>query len=149
MIVSLAFDDGFEGSFAAFPILQQYRMHGTFYRNSSLLNRPGRLTDAQVRALYAAGNEIGGHSAQDLHLPGLDPAEAKRQIRDDRIALAGIVGRAPTDFAYPFSQTDPAIDAMVQACGYNSGRLTEGLSDGNRGTTCAYAESIPPSTRMG
>ncbi len=144
VIVSLDFDDGFEGSFTAFPLLQQYHMHATYYLNSGLLGRTGRLTDAQVKEINAAGDEIGGHSVQHLHLPGLDPAEAKRQICDDRVALAGLIGHAPTDFAYPFSETTPAIEADVAACGYNSGRLTEGLSNGSCGLSCTYAETIPP-----
>ena len=144
VIVSLTFDDGFESVWSARPILQQYDMHATFYLNSGLLNRTGRLTDAQVRELAADGDEIGGHTVQHLHLPSLDPAEAKRQICNDRVALAGITGRAPTDFAYPFSETSPAVDADVAACGYNSGRLVGGISSQHCGPTCPYAETIPP-----
>jgi peptidoglycan/xylan/chitin deacetylase (PgdA/CDA1 family) len=62
-VVSITFDDGFASQLRAVPILRHYHARATFYLNSELLNGANRLTFAQVRALEAAGMEIGGHRA--------------------------------------------------------------------------------------
>jgi len=144
VVVSITVDDGFETAWSALPELHKYGMHATFYVNSGKLNQPGRLTTAQVRQLAAAGNEIGGHSVTHPNLANLDAAEARRQICNDRVAIAGILGTAPTDFAYPYGAYTPATEAIVAACGYNSAREVGGIASQSCGPTCPYAESIPP-----
>ena len=42
-------------------------------------------------------------------------------------------------FAYPFGSFDAGSKAVVQACGYNSGRGVSGVDDRK-----AFAETIPP-----
>ena len=144
VVVSLTFDDGFATAWGVRPELQKYGMHATFFVNTGKLNQPGRLTSAQVRQLAAAGDEIGGHSVTHPNIANLDAPEAKRQICDDRVAIAGILGAAPTDFAYPYGAYTPATEAIVAGCGYNSARQVGGIASQFCGPTCPYAESIPP-----
>ena len=67
------------------PILAAVGMKGTFYINSSLIGGGGplrssdRLTLAGVRAIAAAGHEIGGHTKEhfDMRLQTLDDAQAE------------------------------------------------------------------------
>ena len=103
-VVSITFDDGFASQMRATPILKHYGVHATFYVNSELLNAANRLTFAQVRALVAAGNEIGGHTSDHTSLISVDAAEGTRQVCNDRVALTQIIGRAPRSFAYPYGR---------------------------------------------
>ena len=48
-------------------------------------------------------------------------------------------GFAPTSFAYPFGSFDEGTEAVVAACGYNSGRGVAGVDD-----TKTFAETVPP-----
>jgi peptidoglycan/xylan/chitin deacetylase (PgdA/CDA1 family) len=143
-VISLTFDDGFASQMRAAPILEHYRVRATFYVNSELLNAANRLTFAQVRALEAAGNEIGGHTSDHTSLIAVDPAEGNRQVCNDRVALAQITGRAPRSFAYPYGASNHATERLVERCGYSSARIVGGLTC----PLCARAESLTPAPRF-
>ena len=64
-VVSLAFDDGIATQNFARTQLASHGMHGTFYINSGNVEAPDNpyyMTWADVNALNADGNEIGGHT---------------------------------------------------------------------------------------
>jgi peptidoglycan/xylan/chitin deacetylase (PgdA/CDA1 family) len=143
-IVSITFDDGFASQLRAVPILRHYHARATFYLNSELLNGVSRLTFAQVRALEAAGMEIGGHTSDHTSLVTVDRAEARRQICNDRVALSHITGRAPRSFAYPYGASNRATERLVRTCGYSSARIVGGLTC----PRCARAESLRPARRF-
>jgi peptidoglycan/xylan/chitin deacetylase (PgdA/CDA1 family) len=143
-VVSITFDDGFASQMRAAPILKRYGVHATFYVNSELLNAANRLTFAQVRALEAAGNEIGGHTSDHTSLVSVDAAEGTRQICNDRVALTRITGRAPRSFAYPYGASNRATERLVEHCGYSSARIVGGLTC----SACARAESLAPANRF-
>ena len=142
-VVSLTFDDGYASQINAQRLLAQHGMNGTFYVPSGFIGMDRRLTLAQIQAIQADGNEIGGHTVNHLHLPMLDPAEQARQICDDRVALAQN-GLTVTSFAYPFASLDSRTEEIVKSCGYNSARSEEGLSKEGTCETCSFGESIPP-----
>jgi peptidoglycan/xylan/chitin deacetylase (PgdA/CDA1 family) len=143
-VVSITFDDGFASQMRATPILKHYGVHATFYVNSELLNAANRLTFAQVRALVAAGNEIGGHTSDHTSLISVDAAEGTRQVCNDRVALTQIIGRAPRSFAYPYGASNRATERLVEHCGYSSARIVGGLTC----PRCARAESLTPARRF-
>ena len=88
--------------------------------------------------MYAARNEIAGHTIDHVNIKKLKTAAARHQVCDDRVALFDH-GFLPTSFAYPFGSFDSGAEPIVQACGYNSGRGVSGV-DGRR----VFAEMIPP-----
>ncbi|HEY9305694.1 MAG TPA: chitobiase/beta-hexosaminidase C-terminal domain-containing protein, partial [Mycobacterium sp.] len=136
-IVSLTFDDGRSTQYVARSILASYGMHATFYLNSSRIGTDSfYLTWPQVQDLATDGNEIGGHDAYHSDLTAIDPTEAQREICNDRVNLLNR-GYNATDFAYPYGAYTPAVETLVQGCGYNSARSTDAL-----GT--AVAETVPP-----
>ena len=142
-VVSITFDDGFASQMRAVPLLERHGFRGTFYINSELLNGADRLTFAQVRGLSKRGHEIGGHTSDHTDLVTVDAEERARQICNDRVALAGITGRAPRSFAYPYGASDKATERIVARCGYTSARIVGGLTC----AVCAQAESFPPADR--
>ena len=67
---------------------------------------PGRrprimMTPEEVKALAANGMEIGGHTVTHPILRSVDDATAAAEIRSGREALASVLGRPPSLFAYP------------------------------------------------
>lgn len=59
------------------------------------------MRDQDVRALRAAGMEIGAHTATHPILTRLAPAEARREIDQSRERLTAIIGEPVSLFAYP------------------------------------------------
>ena len=137
-VVTIQFDDGSADQYGALTILNAHGMHATFYVNSSFIGDSTHLSWAQLGDLYAAGNEIGGHTLTHAHLKHLKPAEARHEICDDRVAIYNH-GLQPTSFAYPFGEFDAGVKQIVHDCGYNSGRGVSGVDDRK-----TFAETIPP-----
>ena len=96
-------------------ILPLIKYLGQDERQAALLRlqrqcRPPGLPDnlmmsrAQVRALHAAGMEIGAHTVSHPILELADDAQAEAEIRDSRSLLEGLLDRPVSLFAYPNGQ---------------------------------------------
>jgi peptidoglycan/xylan/chitin deacetylase (PgdA/CDA1 family) len=142
-VVSLTFDDAWSDQTAAASILAAEGMHGTFYVNSGNVGTsPSFLSWTQLQSFQSAGNELAGHTINHVDLTTVTSSEAQRQVCQDRRALMS-QGLTITDFAYPYGATSLAVDSIVQACGYNSGRRSWGLCSPPE-TDCPAAETVPP-----
>ncbi|HEX8859373.1 MAG TPA: polysaccharide deacetylase family protein [Actinomycetes bacterium] len=138
-IVTIGFDDtNLDQYTAARPILQSHGMHATFFVNSGFADTADHMTWSQIADLAADGNEIGGHTIDHANLKHLKEAAARHEVCDDRAAIASH-GLQPTSFAYPFGGFDAGTEAVVAACGYNSGRGVSGVNDRK-----VFAETVPP-----
>lgn len=141
--VSLTFDDSNADQLPAEQTMKTLGLHGTFYTVSGWVNQPGYLTLAQVQQVAADGNEIAGHTIEHPDLPTLALAEQQREICNDRVNLINW-GFHPTDFAYPFADSD-TNEAYAKACGYNSARgLGDVVDPEGDCSGCVYAETTPP-----
>ena len=89
-VVTIGFDDGTADQFAALQELQLHGMHATFFINSGFIGDPDHMSVSQLQQLQAAGNEIGGHTIDHANIQPLPPAEAMREVCDDRAQLAGV-----------------------------------------------------------
>ena len=150
-LVSLTFDDGLTES-AARNILASHGMQGTFYVNSSLIGAGGGyLTKAELDAIYADGNEIGGHTTTHPNLATLSDAQQQAAICDDMQTLLNW-GYPIHSFAYPYASTGPTTQSIVAAgCPgvgtYESARAVGGLVTGTACYDCPWAETVPPNNR--
>ncbi|MEQ1558980.1 MAG: Ig-like domain-containing protein [Methyloglobulus sp.] len=147
-LVSLTFDDGLTQSLAR-DILRTHNMHGTFYINSDLIGSGGTyLTRAELDALYADGNEIGGHTIGHVDLATLSDAAQKAAICNDMQALTNWNYQVYS-LAYPYGSTGLSTQGILAAgCpgvgAYESGRTVGGLVTGTECFNCPWSESIPP-----
>ena len=94
-------------------------MHATFFVNSAKVGTSGfYMTWAQVDALAADGNEIGGHTLTHVDLNGtsLSEAEKRRQVCEDRQNLVAR-GYDPVTFAYPNGWGELLAESIVRDCG--------------------------------
>jgi peptidoglycan/xylan/chitin deacetylase (PgdA/CDA1 family) len=146
-LVSLTFDDGIKTQASlARPVLASHAVHGTFYVNSGNVGANSYYMNwADVDGLAADGNEIGGHTLNHQKLPNLTAAQQRRQICDDRTALANR-GYTVTDFAYPYGAGggNATTRSIVKDCGYTTARKVGGVRDASDCSNCAYAETLPP-----
>jgi peptidoglycan/xylan/chitin deacetylase (PgdA/CDA1 family) len=138
--VSVQFDDG-RGQTAVRAILARHHIHATFFINTGYVGTPDYLTWAQLHALAADGHEIAGHTLTHRDLATLSHREQVSEICTDRDALIDH-GFKPVDFAYPFGSYTPAVERVVQECGYSFGRAAWGLWGSGceeEPATCPYA----------
>lgn len=144
--VTFTFDDGHADQLVAHQLLRKYGMVGTFYINSSFIGLPGYMTRNDLNTLRTNGHEIGGHTVTHQALTTLAPAEADRQICQDRATLTSW-GFSVTSFAYPFADLNPAVKATVQRCGYNSARAVGDLRSPRSCADCPVTEPNVPADR--
>ena len=141
--ISLTFDDGNADQMTALPYLQSHKMNGTFFIITGSVGAPNYLTQANIATIASEGNEIGGHTVSHPDLTSVPQDEAMRQICNGRATLASW-GYQVTDFAYPYADLNPAVEADVKACGFNSGRGLGDIQSSHGCTGCATTESVPP-----
>lgn len=99
---ALSFDDGTADHFeVVLPVLKQFNLRGLFFIPTARMNRPGRLTDAQVRQMAAAGHVIGCHGHEHQRLDTLSETDMRHQLRKSRDTLVQIAGVPIRAFAPP------------------------------------------------
>src|SRR5262249_55673827 len=67
-VVTIQFDDGNADQFQALDMLNAHAMHATFYVNTGVIGDSAHLSWSQVQSLFAAGNDIGGHTLTHANL---------------------------------------------------------------------------------
>ncbi len=141
LIVSLTFDDGTVTQFAHRSQLESRGMRGTYYIPSGApKDGDYHMAWSQISTLAAAGHEIGGHTLDQRDLTAMSDAERKWQIcKDRRNLIERLPGVPITSFAYPGARENPDVQAVVQFCGYSSGRVVGGIP------ASTGAEFKPPS----
>lgn len=121
---SLTFDDGWRNWLTeALPLLQHLDVRATFFvcpglfgkQHPDLDGEAGALLDEEgVRALRAAGMEVGSHTLTHRDLRSLDQAELERELRESKLAVEELTGERCRVLAYPFGLYD---DRVVRAAG--------------------------------
>jgi peptidoglycan/xylan/chitin deacetylase (PgdA/CDA1 family) len=83
------------------------------------------MTVAEMREWAAAGNEVGSHTLDHVHLPQLGPDEARRQMEASRRELEDALGGAVTAFCYPYGEYNEALMGFARDAGYDNATLTK------------------------
>jgi peptidoglycan/xylan/chitin deacetylase (PgdA/CDA1 family) len=122
-MVALTFDDGFASvATSAAPLLHERGLSGTVYCVAGHLNgrsswpsaRPGGwesslLSADQIRALHAAGIEIGSHGFTHAPLTVARGEELHREVVGSKEVLEGLIEAPVSSFALPYGA--PPSDA--------------------------------------
>ncbi|MBS2024766.1 MAG: polysaccharide deacetylase family protein [Deltaproteobacteria bacterium] len=142
--VVLTFDDGLEDAYTtALPALQAHKMRGTFFIVSKFVAADAAhrtvahdkvalrryLTVDELRALAAAGMEIGSHTQRHPRMPDLDAESARQELSGSKADLEALIGAPVTTFAYPFNSVRPFLPPLVAAAGYRA--AVAGMVHGN------------------
>jgi len=118
--VMLTFDDGYADAYAVvLPLLQRYGMTGTFFVTVNLVDKPGYISRAQVRALADAGMDVESHAMD--HIPMLGTLDGQTyQMCRSRDFLSSWTGTDVRHFAYPSGAYNDASFVALERCGYLS-----------------------------
>jgi peptidoglycan/xylan/chitin deacetylase (PgdA/CDA1 family) len=143
-LVGLTFDDGYRDFLEhAVPVLARHGMHATLYVVAGRLGgcngwddgpRLDLLDADGVRAVAAAGHEIGSHTLTHVRLSGADPATSAEEIAGSRQVLQEVLDAEVAGFCYPWGDFDAAAAEAVRAAGYDHACVTGDFSPGDRFT---------------
>jgi len=133
-LISVTFDDGYETTYeAAIPIMQKRGIHTTQYILSGVENNPLYLDWDQVKAIQAAGHEIGCHTINHPDLQTIDDQDVMHQLMGCKTTMAKYVGPV-TDFASPYGSENARTLSDIKKV-FASQRNTNG--DSSNGVTNA------------
>jgi peptidoglycan/xylan/chitin deacetylase (PgdA/CDA1 family) len=130
--VVIGFDDGSADHYTeAYRIMRPLGLVGTLYLNTALLDRPGRLSQAQGQKMYEFGWDMANHTRTHPDLTRLTKAQAMAELtgtRDDLIARGWIRREAYRHVAYPFGYWNLTVLGAMRDAGMWTGRSTyEGI----------------------
>ena len=119
--IILTFDDGTKSTFThALPIMQKYSFTGTSYIVYNYIGVNNNYMDLdQIRALAAAGWEIGSHSISHVDLTQ-HPERERDEIVDSRHKLEALLNVPIQSFAYPFGTYDRSSVDYAHFAGYHA-----------------------------
>ena len=138
-LVALTFDDGLvDNATTLVPLLRFAGVPATVFAVSGWLGQSHpdapwtrAMSISELRAISAAGIEIGGHSTQHGDLTRMQRDRAEADMRDCRTTLESIVDRAVEVFAYPYGYATQETSAACRAAGYRAACRTSGVGSWN------------------
>lgn len=134
--VVITFDDGYVDNLAACDELQRRDMRATWFVVAGSMGQApawtdpgqpsGRLLSAdELRAMDAAGMQIGSHAMTHTRLTALNADCLRHELTDSKTALEDTLGHAVSAFAYPYGAWDERCEAAVRDVGYGAACLTQ------------------------
>lgn len=126
-IISLTFDDGYDSyATTASPLMAAYNYKSTAYIITSEIGdtEAGYMTLAQIKAAYAAGNEIGSHTVNHPDLTTLSSTKLMNELVNSKNYLQTNLGTTITDFAIPYGTYNATVTAAIKKY-YQSSRTVD------------------------
>jgi peptidoglycan-N-acetylglucosamine deacetylase len=131
VFVTTSWDDDDRSGLKVAELLSRHGLRGTFYVPSGKLGSDSRFAAEDLRALAAAGFEIGAHTVTHAILTGLGPHELTREVSECKRVLQQIVGTEITMFCYPKGRFNVEVVDAVRLAGYRGARGTQMLASNN------------------
>ncbi len=138
--LAVTFDDAYRSTLLAQPILADLGLPGTVFVPTAHVGSDEPMAWAGIdrwvggpheaelrcmdvddlRALAAAGWEIGAHTENHPRLPTLDDAELARELGPPRKHLEELLGAPCRSLAYPYGDFDDRVVTAARAAGYEA-----------------------------
>jgi peptidoglycan/xylan/chitin deacetylase (PgdA/CDA1 family) len=141
-LVGLTFDDGYTDFLThAVPVLERHGMTATLYVVAGRLGGHNTwdagprldLVDADgVRAVAAAGYEIGSHTLSHVRLAGAAPDVLRHEVCGSRRVLEDLLQAEVRGFCYPWGSFDERAAGAVRDAGYDHACVTGDYLPGDR-----------------
>ena len=125
--VIFTFDDGYASIYSiAAPIMATYGIEGTAYIISSLIGGGGKMTLANIQALYAAGWDIANHTYDHADLTTLTEAQQESELSQCTSYLTtNSMSRSAYHVAYPGGTHNANTLTAMANTGMLTGRVTD------------------------
>jgi peptidoglycan/xylan/chitin deacetylase (PgdA/CDA1 family) len=141
--IAITFDDAYASVVThAVPALDVYGWPGSVFAVSGHVGGrnvwdptapPATLLDATaLRALLAAGHDIGAHTRHHRRVRGLDESDAMQELSGAKHDLEQLLGVACDSVAFPYGSHDPDTLARVQRAGYRGALTLKRWANGAR-----------------
>ena len=119
-VASITFDDFPRSAWTVGgPILARYGARATYYTAGRFCGVSEDGLDyyaaADLRALEAAGHEVGAHSYAHRRAPSLSPSALQDDAERNSSALAPLIEHRMTSYAYPYGEVSPHAKAAMGA----------------------------------
>lgn len=119
--VVISFDDGNRSDIeVALPALQERGLHATFFALAGRLGDPDSLSPGDLRALRAAGMDIGTHGWSHVPWRGLSEADTQRELFDARAALVEASAGPINLAALPLGRYDRQLLGRLKTAKYET-----------------------------
>ncbi len=126
--VVLTFDDGYnDAADVVTPILRKYGARASFYVSAGFIGDGRHAGWAKLRAMHAAGMEIGCHGTHHLDLSRIAPSAASFEVAHCVAELSRYIAR-PTTYAYAAGKWNATTLALMRLNGMKAA-LTERPGD--------------------
>lgn len=114
-LIALTFDDGPNDphTLRLLDVLARHQAKATFFLIGKYVRQRGDI----VRAIAAAGHEIGNHTYTHPNLVLVPPRRVRQELEDCTKALADELGRKPVLFRPPFGGRRPDVLRTVRSLG--------------------------------
>src|SRR5262245_49548437 len=117
----LTFDDGNSSNYnTALPILIEHRLRATFFVTAGWVGTGSTMDWRQIRALHAAGMEIGSHTLTHRPPSTLDEKELRYELSESRRILEDGLGAQVTSLSSPTGFFNSRMGKIAQEVGYRS-----------------------------
>ena len=143
-LAGLTFDDGYTDFLEhAVPVLQQHGMTGTVYAVAGRMGGHNAWDEgpqldlmdaARLRAVAAAGLEVGSHTLSHVRLAGADSQTLATEVAGSKAVLEDLLQMEVPGFCYPYGSFDAAAAEAVRAAGYDHACVTGDYDPGDRFT---------------
>ena len=133
--LALTFDDGHVSNHdLILPILFEYRLTATFFITAGLIGTGTTMDWQQLRALHAAGMEIGSHTLTHRLPSTLNDDELRHELLESRRILEDGLGAPVTSISSPTGFFNPRMRDIAREVGYRSlcfGQIGLAADDGD------------------
>ena len=120
--IALTFDDATEDHVDVARELDRRGMKGVFFVPPGRLEQRSFMSTSQLRSVDEQGHVIGAHGLNHVRLPGLSVDEQRREVRDSKVMLEGLLGHPVDLFAAPGGAYVRDLPEQLAELGYVAAR---------------------------
>ncbi len=153
--VILTFDDGYLNAYTdALPVLKRNGMRGVFYIVSGAIGRDNFWHDPEkehripmmslenIKAMMAAGMEMGSHALTHRRLAAMSLEEAEKEIVESKKSLEKVLNTEMLSFAFPYGNGEDVAELVDMSFKAGYGWVL-GIHGGIWSANGAKAEPMP------
>ncbi len=128
-LVTLTFDDGYEGNVAnAIPVLDQYGFKTTQCFETADLQADPVNSKANVMAFVNDGHEICSHTVTHPFLSRLTTAQVDQELADSKTYLENLIGKPVVNFASPYGDYSESVNTEIMKYYQSHRTVDEGFN---------------------